>query len=357
MRPKARIRRLPSKFVTLSPITYLVDLYRRTCHPADNLSTYLLYVFYFPKLLAGPIIRYHDINEQLRKREVTWVDFRDGMIRFLFGLAKKVLLADHIGHFADEVFLLPSKQLDMSMAWIGIFCFTAQIYFDFCGYSDMAIGLSRIFGFHLKENFRQPYTAVNFTDFWRRWHISLSNWIRDYLYIPLGGNRYSMPRTYFNLCLCFFLSGLWHGASWTFIIWGLFHGAMLIADRLFWKEWQKHLPKILNVAITFFLVMISWAIFRAQSLSQVGYYLRAMFIPRSTESNLLWLSPDIVCALAVAYFIIFLPLVPRFEKFLNWYERLGLRRTTELGTAYGLFLLALARIAAASYQAFIYFRF
>jgi alginate O-acetyltransferase complex protein AlgI len=344
-------------FIVFEKITYLVDLYRRTCHPADNLLTYLLYVFYFPKLLAGPIIRYHDIDEQLRRREVTWVDLRDGLIRFLFGLAKKVLLADHIGHFADEVFLLPSKQLDMSMAWIGILCFTAQIYFDFCGYSDMAIGLSRIFGFHLKENFRQPYTAVNFTDFWRRWHISLSSWIRDYLYIPLGGNRYSLPRTYLNLCLCFFLSGLWHGASWTFIIWGLYHGAMLIADRLFWSEWQKNLPKIINVAVTFFLLMVSWAIFRAQSLGQVGDYLRAMFIPRSAESNLLWLSPDIVSALAVAYFIIFLPLMPGFEKFLNWYEGLGLRRAIELGTAYGLFLFSLARIAAASYQAFIYFRF
>jgi alginate O-acetyltransferase complex protein AlgI len=344
-------------FIVFEKITYLVDLYREDCRPADNLLTYMLYVFYFPKLLAGPIIRYHDIDQQLRQRQVTWVDFRDGMIRFLFGLAKKVLLADHIGHLANEVFALPAQQLDMPLAWIGVLCFSAQIYFDFSGYSDMAIGLSRIFGFRLKENFRQPYTAINFTDFWRRWHISLSTWIRDYLYIPLGGNRYSLARTYFNLCLCFFLSGLWHGAAWTFIIWGLFHGTMLIADRVFWKEWQNHLPKVINVAITFCLVMISWVIFRAQSLDQTAFYLRAMFIPESVEPTLLSVSPDIVFTLAVAYFIIFLPLLPRFEKILAWYEGLALRRTVELAGAYGLLLFALARIATSSYQAFLYFRF
>jgi alginate O-acetyltransferase complex protein AlgI len=344
-------------FIVFEKITYLVDLYREDGRRADSLLTYMLYVFYFPKLLAGPIIRYRDIDEQLRQREVTWVDFRDGIIRFLFGLAKKVLIADQLGHLADEIFRLPAQQLDMSMAWVGVFCFTAQIYFDFSGYSDMAIGLSRTFGFRLKENFRQPYTAVNFTDFWHRWHISLSTWIRNYLYIPLGGNRHSIARTYFNLCLCFFLSGLWHGAAWTFIIWGLYHGTMLIADRLFWKEWQKHLPKIVNVAITFFLVMLSWVIFRADSLNRIGIYFRAMFIPQQVEPNLLWVSPDIVFTLAVAYFIIFLPLVPRYERVLSWYESLALRRTFELATAYGLFVFALARIAATSFQAFIYFRF
>ena len=344
-------------FIVFEKITYLVDLYRGDGRRADNLLTYMLYVFYFPKLLAGPIIRYRDIDEQLRQRQVTWIDFRDGIIRFLFGLAKKVLIADHLGHLADQIFRLPAQQLDMSTAWVGVLCFTAQIYFDFCGYSDMAIGLSRTFGFRLKENFRQPYTAVNFTDFWHRWHISLSTWIRNYLYIPLGGNRHSIARTYFNLCLCFFLSGLWHGAAWTFIIWGLYQGTMLIADRLFWKEWQQHLPKIVNVAITFFLVTLSWVIFRATSLDQIGTYFRAMFIPQQVEPNLLWVSPDIVFTLAVAYFIIFLPLMPRYESALSWYESLAMRRTCELATAYGLFVFALARIAATSYQAFIYFRF
>jgi alginate O-acetyltransferase complex protein AlgI len=344
-------------FIVFEKITYLVDLYRKDGRPADDLLTYLLYVFYFPKLLAGPIIRYRDIDQQLRRRQVTWMDFRDGIIRFLFGLAKKVLLADHIGHFASEVFALPARQLDMPFAWLGVLCFSAQIYFDFSGYSDMAIGLSQVLGFRLKENFRQPYTAINFTDFWRRWHISLSTWIRDYLYIPLGGNRGSLARTYFNLCLCFFLSGLWHGAAWTFILWGLFHGTMLIADRVFWKQWQSHLPKIVNVAITFFLVMISWVIFRSQSLDQIGFYLRAMFVPQSVEPIFLSISPDVICTLAVAYFIIFLPLLPRFEKLLAWYENLGLRRTLELACAYGLFLFALARIATFSYQSFLYFRF
>jgi alginate O-acetyltransferase complex protein AlgI len=344
-------------FIVFEKITYLVDLYRKDGRPADDLLTYMLYVFYFPKLLAGPIIRYRDIDQQLRQRQVTWVDFRDGIIRFLFGLAKKVLLADHIGHFASQVFALPAKQLDMPSAWLGVLCFSAQIYFDFSGYSDMAIGLSQIFGFRLKENFRQPYTAINFTDFWRRWHISLSTWIRDYLYVPLGGNRCSLARTYFNLCLCFFLSGLWHGAAWTFIIWGLFHGTMLIADRIFWRQWQSHLPKIVNVAITFFLVMISWVIFRSQSLDQIEFYLGAMFVPQPVEPTLLSISPDVICTLVVAYFIIFLPLLPRFERLLAWYENLALRRTFELAGAYGLLLFALARIATFSYQSFLYFRF
>ena len=326
---------LPFSFIVFEKITYLVDLYRGECQPADNLLTYMLYVFYFPKLLAGPIIRYHDIDQQLRQRQVTWVDFRDGIIRFLFGLAKKVLLADHIGHLTNEIFGLPAKQLDLTAGLDWVLC-SGQIYFDFSGYSDMAIGLSRIFGFRLKENFNQPYTAVNFTDFWRRWHISLSTWIRDYLYIPLGGNRHSLVRTYFNLSLCFFLSGLCRPRRLDIFLLGIVHGTMLIADRVFWKEWQRHFPKVINVAITFFLVMISWVIFRAQSLEQIGYYLQAMFIPRSVEPTLVAVSPDIVFALGVAYFIIFLPLLPRFEKMLEWYESLALRRTSQLVGAYGL---------------------
>src|SRR6266436_5921075 len=210
------------------------------------------------------------------RRQATWLDFRDGIIRFLFGLAKKVLLADHIGHFSDEIFSLSAQQLDMGTAWVGVLCFTAQIYFDFSGYSDMAIGLSRMFGFRLKENFRQPYTAINFTDFWHRWHISLSSWIRDYLYIPLGGNRAPEWRVYSNLVICFVLSGLWHGASWTFLLWGLYHGAFLIADRAGLARLTRALPVAVNVAATFLLVTIGWVLFRAANIHQALAYLQAM---------------------------------------------------------------------------------
>ncbi len=200
-------------------------------------------MFLFPKLLAGPIIKYHDIAGQLVHPSHGDDDFREGMIRFLTGLAKKVLLADLLSPTADAVFRLPASSLQPSTAWLGLACFTLQIYFDFSGYSDMAIGIGRALGFRLRENFNNPYLATSFTDFWRRWHISLSSWIKEYLYIPLGGSRVSKTRSYANLCICFLLSGLWHGASWNFVIWGSFHGAALVADRAFLARVAKAAPE------------------------------------------------------------------------------------------------------------------
>jgi alginate O-acetyltransferase complex protein AlgI len=246
-------------FVVLEKITYLVDTHRKAIRPAASFLDYLLFVFFFPKMLAGPIIKYFEIAGQLRNRGKTWDDWATGMVRFLWGLAHKVLVADVCGDLVDRIFALPLGGMGFTTAWLGVSAFTVQIYFDFAGYSDMAIGLALMFGFRLRENFNNPYGSTSFTDFWRRWHISLSTWIRDYLYIPLGGNRGSAGRTYVSLWTCFLLSGLWDGASWTFLLWGAWNGLFLVADRLFWLRLAERLPRVPSMAVTLVLVMGGWA--------------------------------------------------------------------------------------------------
>ncbi|MFI4957439.1 MAG: MBOAT family O-acyltransferase [Gammaproteobacteria bacterium] len=236
-------------FIVFEKITYLVDIYRKHCLPATSIASYLLYVFLFPKLLAGPIIKYHDIAHQLNGPTHKMKDVGIGFKRFLLGLVKKVLLADTLGEVADAVFDTPANELIFLQAWFGVSCYTLQIYMDFSAYSDMAIGLCRMFGFRLLENFNMPYISKNFTEFWRRWHISLSSWIKEYLYLPMGGNKKGGLRTYFNLWVCFLLSGLWHGASWIFVLWGAYNGIFLIIDKLFWVKASRKLPGILNRSV------------------------------------------------------------------------------------------------------------
>ncbi len=219
-------------FFTFHAISYVIDVSRRDATAQKSPVHAALYLLLFPQLIAGPIIRYRDIADQLARRIVSIDDFAYGVRRFVIGLAKKVLIANVVAGPADKIFSLPAAELSAAHAWLGIVCYTLQIYFDFSGYSDMAIGLGRMFGFRFPENFRWPYVATSVTAFWRRWHISLSTWFRDYLYIPLGGNRVSPARRYFNLITVFFLCGLWHGASWNFVIWGLWHGAFLVIERL-----------------------------------------------------------------------------------------------------------------------------
>ncbi len=219
-------------FFTFHAISYVIDVSRRNATAQKSPVHAALYLLLFPQLIAGPIIRYRDIADQLARRVVSLDDFAYGVRRFVIGLAKKVLIANVVAGPADKIFGMPSSELSTAHAWLGIVCYTLQIYFDFSGYSDMAIGLGRMFGFRFPENFRWPYVASSVTAFWRRWHISLSTWFRDYLYIPLGGNRVSPARRYRNLVTVFFLCGLWHGASWNFVIWGLWHGSFLVAERL-----------------------------------------------------------------------------------------------------------------------------
>jgi alginate O-acetyltransferase complex protein AlgI len=338
-----------------------------------------LYLLLFPQLIAGPIIRYRDIADQLARRVVSLDDFAYGIRRFVIGLAKKVLIANVVAGPADKIFLMPSAELSTAHAWLGIVCYTLQIYFDFSGYSDMAIGLGRMFGFRFPENFRWPYVATSVTAFWRRWHISLSTWFRDYLYIPLGGNRVSPARRYRNLVTVFFLCGLWHGASWNFVIWGLWHGSFLVAERVMFNRGDRKARREQHSAIsadsavpsgvlswpvwphvyTLAIVMVGWVFFRAETLPGAIAFLRSlagMNAAAATPYTVGWyLTPELWLALAAGA-IGSTPWVPalaaRFNDDRSW--SLPLLNTAALLT---LLVLSIMSMAARTYNPFIYFRF
>lgn len=263
-------------FFTFQGMSYVIDLYRRNIPVQKNPLSLALYISMFPQLIAGPIVRYTDVYLQISNRTADLEKFAYGIQRFVIGLAKKVLIANILGEVADKIFATPYNQIDAATAWIGAICYSMQIFFDFSGYSDMAIGLGKMFGFDFMENFNLPYVSKSITEFWRRWHISLSTWFRDYLYIPLGGNR--SGNVYLNLIIVFIATGLWHGAAWTFLCWGLWHGAILIIERLFRN---RNIPLIIPSAIrwiyTMFIVQIGWVIFRANDISGAYHYLLAMF--------------------------------------------------------------------------------
>jgi len=263
-------------FYTFHALSYLVDVSRRAADGQRDPAAMGLYIVFFPQLIAGPIIRYHYIADQLVQRVVTREGFAQGVERFVIGLGKKMLVANTVAVPADAIFALPTSELTPGLAWLGIVCYTLQIYFDFSGYSDMAIGLARLFGFRFPENFNYPYIARSMTEFWRRWHISLSTWFRDYLYVPLGGNRHGSARTYLNLWLVFFLCGLWHGAAWTFVAWGLYHGSFLVLERLGLGRRLESLWTPARHAYTILAVMVGWVFFRSETLQQAGSFLSAM---------------------------------------------------------------------------------
>jgi alginate O-acetyltransferase complex protein AlgI len=267
-------------FFTFHHLSYVVDVYRHSRRAQRSPVQFVTYIAMFPQLVAGPIVRYHEIAEQLSEtRRDRFGDFAAGMPRFCLGLAKKVLVADSVAPIADAVFA-DGVALNTPTAWLGVLAYTLQIYFDFSGYSDMAIGLARMFGFRFPENFARPYSSVSITDFWQRWHMSLSRWFRDYLYIPLGGNRGSTLTTYRNLLVIFVASGFWHGAAWTFLVWGLYHGMWLVIERA--TGLAKLAPDRFVAgrrALTFLLVVVGWVFFRAASMDDAGRVLKAMFVP------------------------------------------------------------------------------
>ncbi len=267
-------------FFTFHELSYIIDVYRGVNKPMKRLIDYAVYILLFPQLIAGPIIRYKEIANQIidRKSQETNNNRLTGMLRFIIGLSKKVLIANTIGAEVDKIFAIPAHDLSASLAWIGIIAYSLQIYFDFSGYSDMAIGIARMIGFYFPENFNNPYIAQNITEFWRRWHMSLSRWMRDYLYIPLGGNKVKTKvRLYFNLWLVFLISGFWHGASWNFIVWGGFHGFFLICDRLFFVRFTEKIGKVPSMLITYLIVLVGWVFFRSENLTYSFDFLRAMF--------------------------------------------------------------------------------
>lgn len=267
-------------FYTFQALSYVVDVYRGENRAQKSFLYMMLYISFFPQLIAGPIVKYHDIERQIEDRRVTPDDFCYGIKRFIFGLGKKVILSNTFAEVVDLAFAYHPANLSRRLLWGTALLYMLQIYFDFSGYSDMAIGLGKMFGFSFQENFLLPYTATSIRDFWRKWHVSLSSWFREYVYIPLGGNRKGTVRTYINLVAVFFLTGIWHGAGWTFIIWGFYHGFFNILERCFLGKWMgKGRWNILEHIYTLFVVLIGWVIFRAPTFSYALDYIRYMFVP------------------------------------------------------------------------------
>ena len=263
-------------FYTFQTMSYTIDVYRGDARVQKNIIHFGTFVTLFPQLIAGPIIKYKDLDDQLRERSHGVDRFASGAQRFLVGLAKKLLLANNLGQLWDVFKATPAEELTFMGAWLGVLAFAFQIYFDFSGYSDMAIGLGRLFGFEFMENFNYPYIARSITDFWRRWHISLSSWFREYLYIPLGGNRCSKGRWLLNLLIVWAATGIWHGASWNYLFWGLYFFCLLILEKLVLSKWLEKLPKFFRHLYVMVMVLVSWAIFALEDLGQLGSYLRAM---------------------------------------------------------------------------------
>ncbi len=267
-------------FYTFQALSYVVDVYRGENKAQKNPLNMMLYISFFPQLIAGPIVKYHDIEEQINDRKITLEGFTYGVKRFIFGLGKKVILANTFAEVVDAVYAYKAVDVSQMMLWLTAVLYMLQIYFDFSGYSDMAIGLGKMFGFTFIENFRLPYTATSIRDFWRKWHISLSSWFREYVYIPLGGNRRGTLRTYVNLWTVFLLTGIWHGAGWTFIFWGIYHGFFNVIERIFLGKWlEKDKLKPLAHIYAVLVVLIGWIFFRADTIGQAFSFIRYMFVP------------------------------------------------------------------------------
>lgn len=342
-------------FFTFQKISYLVDVYRGTAKRAESLIQYALYVALFPQLIAGPIVRYHEIAEQLKTRTHTLEKFTAGLTRFSIGLAKKVLIADFLGQSVDAIFALQSGELTTSFAWFGILAYTFQIYFDFSGYSDMAIGIGLLFGFTLPENFRNPYLARSFRDFWTRWHITLSNWMKEYLYIPLGGNRGSELRTAVNLWIVFLLSGLWHGASWNFVLWGAYHGLFLSLERALGIEKQATHWRLAPL-IVFPLIVFSWVLFRADTVEHAtAFYQHLLGLQHvALEKPFVW--GELVQSRTLFVFWIAIALSFLFVRYRG--KAIGNTHSlVALSASYLLLLLSLVALAGIDYAPFLYFRF
>ncbi len=357
-------------FYTFETLTYVIDVYRGVHKPLKNFWDYQLYIILFPKLIAGPIIRYHEIADQIPDRSSR--DNVDeklmGFYRFCLGLGKKVLIANTMAGFADSVYgdpvtaegMLDPTLVTTGTAWFAAIAYTLQIYFDFSGYSDMAIGLGRMIGFRFPENFNNPYTAQSITDFWRRWHITLGSWMRNYLYISLGGNRVSDLRLYFNLWLVFLLSGLWHGASWNFVLWGAWHGLFLVVERLFLLKLTKYIGKIPRVILTMFIVVLGWVLFRVEHLKPGWQYIKAMFGAGTGEiasyPDLEW-KVTLIVALLFSFFVL-LRVGQNLQDKVYGIPTLGARGHVAMTLcSVLLFIVSLSYVTGSGFNPFIYFRF
>ncbi len=348
-------------FYTFQTLTYSIDVYRKTHEPLKRVDNYLLYIMSFPQMIAGPIVRFNAIADQIVNRKEKVDDKLYGFYRFCIGLGKKVLIANVMGEQADLILGGNISDISTPTAWLGSLAYTFQIYFDFSGYSDMAIGLGRMMGFTFPENFNAPYISRSISEFWRRWHITLGAWMRDYLYIPLGGSKVQTTRRlYFNLWFVFLVSGLWHGAAWNFVLWGAYHGVFLILDRLFLLRFYERIGAWPSRIITFVIVMVGWVIFRLESASEFIPYLEKLFAfdfgGRQFE-----MIPSFYFILTLAIGFSFLPGFKIGERIMSFvfdkteHSNVGVLGFSTLGVV--LFILSLSSIVATGFNPFIYFRF
>ncbi len=354
-------------FYTFQGLSYLIDVYRGEVRAQASLARLGLFISFFPQLIAGPIVRYRTFVDQLTERVRSWDRFAAGTERFIWGLSKKVLLANNFGRVADELFALDSGSLSPAAAWTGLLCYSLQIYYDFSGYSDMAIGLGRLFGFELPENFNYPYAARSVRDFWRRWHITLGAWFRDYVYLPLGGSRVGSGRTYRNLLIVFVLTGLWHGAAWTFLLWGLWHGACIVAERRLGPPPPGGGGRLRRAAAHLYLplsVGLAWVLFRSESLGQAVNYYAALLGGAATPQPFDWAghaNTELYGALFIGLLGCTTVAGRAGEWVLNWAGRSVLRTELagliRLGVSLFLLTYCLLELSVDAYNPFIYFRF
>ena len=344
-------------FYTFQIISYLIDLYRQEIKVQKNILNLALYISFFPQLIAGPIIKYHDIDEQISNRTVTLNKFAAGIRRFVYGLAKKVIVANSMGEIADYIYALNPDSINTPLIWVAAICYMMQIYYDFSGYSDMAIGLGKMFGFDINENFNLPYMSKSITEFWRRWHISLSTWFKEYLYIPLGGNRKGALRTYINLSIVFLATGLWHGAAWNFVAWGVYNGVFMLIERFKLKEiLDKNKFKFINHIYLIFVVLIGWVLFRAPSLTYAIEYIKLMF---SFDFSFVNIDADMIFNMKNLIIFIFAVLFSGviqgiIKKYNIKFEKI---KVCENFVILLLFLICIMMLISNTYNPFIYFRF
>lgn len=343
-------------FYTFQAMSYTIDVYRNDVRVQKNLIDFGMYITMFPQLIAGPIVRYADVQDQLAERSVTTADFSEGVMRFVVGLGKKVLLANQMGAVWSEIYAL-GGDVSALMAWTGAIAYTFQIYFDFSGYSDMAIGLGRMFGFKFPENFRYPYQSVSITDFWRRWHITLSTWFKEYLYIPLGGNRRGLTRQALNLLIVWSLTGFWHGAGWNFVLWGLYYFVILFIEKLFLLKALDKLPKFFRHVYALLLIIIGWVIFASDDVSVLLPYLGSMFGANGAIGGM-----DVYTLLTKAALLVICCIasteLPK-KLFLSAAGAMNEKAAFTLKSVLTIALLALSMILLIgdSYNPFLYFRF
>lgn len=336
-------------FYTFQSMSYVIDVYKGKVSPQRNVLKLGLYISMFPQLIAGPIVRYCDVEREINNRHTTLEDFYEGSKRFMFGFSKKILIADMVSKIADTAFSMDG--ISANMAWMGIIAYSIQIYFDFSGYSDMAIGLGRIFGFHFLENFDYPYISKSIREFWRRWHMSLGGWFRDYVYIPLGGSRCAEIRVYLNLLVVFFLTGLWHGASWNFVVWGIWYAIFLIGERFLEKRYSKvRIPRTLKYLYTCLVIMIGWVFFRAETCGAALNYIRAMFSFRFDHAPAINISLECTTMLVMGI-ILSMPV------YRICHERIKFSKVLFDVFAIACFALSILYMVGNGFSPFLYFRF